>query len=137
MKIYCIEESARDEIQRVITDSLKEKEEIIFAYLHGSFLEGQFRDIDIAIYLARVEQVFYALSLESELEEIVRFPVDIRILNQAPPSFRFRVIGQGVILFDKDENRRCDFECRAMAEYHDYKYHLDIYRREALGLEVR
>jgi predicted nucleotidyltransferase len=30
---------------------IKKREAVMFAYLHGSFLEDYFRDIDIAIYL--------------------------------------------------------------------------------------
>ena len=109
----------------------------MFAYLHGSFLEDYFRDIDIAIYLnTEKKNVLYALNLERELEEEVGFPVDVRILNHAPLSFKFGVIEQGVLLFSKDEERLCDFESLTIVEYHDFKFHREIYRREALGIEV-
>lgn len=49
---------------------IKKREEVMFAYLHGSFLEDHFRDIDIAIYSnTEKKNVLYALNLERELEE--------------------------------------------------------------------
>lgn len=137
MRVYSFEKNAKNGIQRKITEALKKREEIIFAYLHGSFLEERFRDVDVAIYLnTDKKNVLYALNLERELEEGVGVPVDVRILNNAPLSFRFRVIEQGVLLFSKDEERRSDFESLTMAEYHDFNFYREIYRRVALGIEV-
>ena len=84
------------------TAVLKRRNEIEFAYLHGSFLEGDFRDIDLAIYLNKLktkkDALEYELALERELENIVNIPVDVRVLNNAPLSFRFNTIkgGRGI-----------------------------------------
>ncbi|WP_456454066.1 nucleotidyltransferase domain-containing protein, partial [Thermococcus sp.] len=98
-------------------------------YLHGSFLSGPFRDIDIAVYTDGERDVFYEL----ELEERLGFPVDVRVLNNAPISFRFKVL-KGELLFSRDEEKRCDFESRTMGDYHDFKYYLNAYRREIPGV---
>ena len=114
MEKHTVSRKQRDEIQKGIADVLKDGGDIMFAYLHGSFLEGAFQDIDVAVYLPRTtgkrDALKYELRLERELKENTGFPVDVRILNYAPLSFRFNVIKNGVLLFSKNEETRCDFE---------------------------
>lgn len=141
MKTHSIDEYQRDDIERKITAVLKRRDEIEFAYLHGSFLEGDFRDIDLAIYLnkskAEKDVLGYELTLERELENIVNIPVDVRVLNDAPLSFRFNVIKGGGLLFSRDEMTRCEFESLTFVKHHDFKFYRDTYRREVLGIGVQ
>jgi len=134
MEIFMLPKTKKEKITAMLREALLKKKEILFAYLHGSFIgDGPFRDIDVAVYVNRPPEKFYEEMLEEELSRLVGFPVDVRILNNAPVVFRFRVIG-GELLFSKDENVRCRFEEMTMAEYHDYSYYLELYRREALGI---
>ncbi|WCN29919.1 nucleotidyltransferase domain-containing protein [Thermococcus kodakarensis] len=134
MKIYDIPPQGREKIKVKIQEALMRREEVIFAYLHGSFIEDRpFRDIDVAVYVKEKLDIFYEMTLEDELTELTGFPVDVRVLNEAPITFRFKVIG-GELLFSKDEKARCRFEEETMAEYHDYSYYLELYGREALGI---
>ncbi len=139
-KTHKIDEYKRKKIKENITSALELKEEIIFAYIHGSFLEDYFRDVDVAIYLKKVgskkEILQYELALERELEEIIGFPVDIRIINYAPLSFRFKVIRDGVLLFSEDERVRSDFESLSIVEYHDFNFIRKMYGREVLGIKI-
>jgi len=127
MKIYDLGKEQKEEVQRRIADILEERREITFAYLHGSFLEGNFQDVDVAVYLSerksKREVLRCELKLERELEEVIGFPMDVRILNHAPLSFKFKVIESGVLLFSKDEGSRCDFESLTMVEYQDFNFH--------------
>ncbi|WP_456366993.1 type VII toxin-antitoxin system MntA family adenylyltransferase antitoxin [Thermococcus sp.] len=133
-KFHELPKGEKEEIISKLREALAEKEEVLFAYLHGSFLDdGPFRDIDVAVYVEKTVGRFYEMELEEELSRLVGFPVDVRILNDAPVTFRFRAIG-GELLFSKDERARCMFEEMTMAEYHDYSYYLELYRREALGI---
>ena len=132
-----LEEKRR--LRAFLTARLEEKEEILFAYVYGSFLQGPFRDIDIAVFLAGgspelSDPLRYEMALEQELEEVVGVPVDVRVLAAAPLSFAFTVLKTGEILVSRDERARCEFVCRILAEYHDFSYHRERYRREALGL---
>jgi len=140
LKTYKIDEYKQKKIKEKIISSLKTKKEIKFAYLHGSFLENSFRDIDVAVYLKKVgnkkEVLKYELSLERELEEITGFLVDIRIINHAPLSFRFKVIKDNILLFSKDGGIRSDFECLSIVEYHDFNFLRKRYGREALGIKI-
>ena len=119
MEIHELSEGEKEKIKVKLREALREGGEVLFAYLCGSFIEnGPFRDIDVAVYVRRPTEKFYEETLEEELSRIVGFPVDVRILNNAPVEFRFRAIG-GELLFSKDEKLRCEFEERTMAEYHD------------------
>ena len=139
MAIYEVSKAQKEEIKEKITILLKKREEIVFAYLHGSFLGDSFRDIDIAAYLTERSKdgiLQYELNLESELKDFIGFPVDARILNYAPLSFRFNVLKNGILLFSRDEKVRCDFECLSIVEYHDFDFLRRTYRKEALGIKV-
>ncbi len=120
--------------------SILKKKTIFFAYLHGSFLKENFRDIDLAIYLEKPlekkEALRYEFEMERELENAVNFPVDVRILNQSPLSFRYNVFKEGNLLFSKDELIRSDFISLTLAMYHDFNFYRKRYMKEALGLEI-
>ena len=134
MEIFMLPKTKKERITATLREALLKKEEILFAYLHGSFIgDGPFRGIDVAVYVNRPTGKFYEETLEEELSRLVGFPVDVRILNNAPVEFRFRAIGEE-LLFSKDEKVRCRFEETTMAEYHDYSYYLELYRREVLEI---
>ncbi len=137
MKLYNLTNSEKENIKEKISGLLKKREEIIFSYIHGSFLETDFRDIDIAVYLIEDKKPLkYELRLERELEDAAGFPIDLRILNHAPLTFRFNIIKNGTLLFSKNEITRCNFESLTMTEYHDFNYFMKGYRSEVLGIEI-
>jgi len=51
LKKHKISDSEKEKILGKIIDNLKDENSIILSYSHGSFLEGSFRDIDLAIYV--------------------------------------------------------------------------------------
>jgi len=140
MRIYALDETRKKEIYDKIYKTLHIKEEILFAYLHGSFLNDDFQDIDIVIYLQKTNKqsktIKYELALERELETVTGFPIDARVINHAPLSFKFNVIKKGVLIFTKDDRKRCDFECLTFVKYHDFNFFRKIYKKEAIGIEV-
>ncbi|MDN7025444.1 nucleotidyltransferase domain-containing protein [Methanoculleus sp. FWC-SCC1] len=118
---------------------LSKREEILFAYVFGSFPRGAFRDIDIGIFLQDgssgvSDPLRYETTLELDLGEIAGVPIDVRVLNAAPLPFAYSVLQSGEVLVSRDERVRCEFVCRIYAEYHDFAYYRKRYRREALGL---
>lgn len=138
LRYYTIPREERQAVCDRLCDALKEREEIIFAYVHGSFLSGPFRDIDIGVYVRdpQVTDIKWEFSMERGLEERISYPVDLRVLNSAPLSFHYSVIRQGFLLFSRDENVRTDVETATILRYLDFSYFRDSYRREALGLGV-
>lgn len=137
MAMHNITDVKKEKIKEKITYLLKRRKEIVFSYIHGSFLEGDFRDVDIAVYLKGEENSLpYELSMERTIEDAIGFPADVRVLNHAPLSFRFNVIKNGSLLFSRNERIRCDFESLSIVEYHEFDYFRNIYRREALGIQI-
>ena len=90
-------------MKRKIFEALRSKEEISVAVLYGSFISSDvFRDVDIGIIVS-VEIPYedlpvYEDVLSEELSNVVGFPVDLRVLNYAPPWFRKRALMGEVLL---------------------------------------
>lgn len=124
-------------IRNSLKSALEEYPEIVFAYVHGSFVkDGPFRDIDIAVYLkeAPPSALEYELALEAPLIRATPYPVDVRVLNNAPLSFRYQVIKQGRLLLVRDDNARSDFQEITLAHYCDFAPFRRLYLKETLGI---
>lgn len=110
---------------RKLKDFLSGFEDVVFAYLHGSFVQGEeFRDVDVAVFLTggavrSSDDVEYEISLSLRLEKEIGLPVDVKILNNAPLSFRYHA-SRGTLLLTKDEPVREDFLSRTWSEYFDF-----------------
>jgi len=112
---------------RILKGFLSKQDEVVFAYLHGSFVQGEeFRDVDVAVLLddratRTTDDVEYEISLSLKLEkELVGLPVDVKILNRAPLSFRYHA-SQGMLLLTRDESTRESFLNRTWSEYFDFQ----------------
>jgi uncharacterized protein len=133
---YVVDEKGRKpEIVEKLKSALRDTEGIAFAYLFGSFLNQEtFRDIDLGIYL---EESSYRRRTEIVEElygnlEGVFEPVDIRILNEAPPSFLYHVLrGELLELCDEELHARI-FET-TVRTYLDVKPILVQATKEAFG----
>jgi predicted nucleotidyltransferase len=111
------------------------KSEIIFCYIHGSFLYPLVsplipRDIDVAIYVdsARIssDNAFeYSFQLSIDISSCINREVDVHILNYASLGFRHSVFRNGKLLFSKDEALRSDIIENTTLEYVDF-YELSL-----------
>lgn len=139
-KHYHIPEGEKEIIKDRPKKGLQGMPEVLFAYLHGSFRSGgMFRDIDMAVYLESLpaSPLDLELRLEAELSEAIgRYPVDVRILNGAPLSFRYNVIKDGEPIVVNDDDARADFEEGVLSNYFDFAPFRRMYLKEALGIEV-
>lgn len=110
-------------------------DEIVFAYLHGSFLlKDAFRDVDIAVFLASgaarpSDDVEYEIALSLRLEKAIGLPIDVKILNRAPLSFRYHA-SRGILLLSRDESARENFLNRTWNEYFDFARLARIYQED-------
>jgi len=119
---------------------LESHPEVVFAYVHGSFLDPAAvpRDLDVAVYVsqatARGSGILAEAGLEDEVERALggRVPVDLRVLNTAPPIFRFRAL-QGELLLDRDPDLRAAVTADAACRYNDLAPFLAHYAKEAYG----
>ncbi len=133
-----VDRETHQRVTSVLSEALAGREEILLGYLHGSYTEGQpFRDLDVGVYVIdsalTQSPLSYELELESELESKVRaaglsIPVDLRVLNRAPRSFRYQVIKDGTPVFVRDDDLRAEFEATTVTRYLDFA----PFRREQL-----
>jgi len=140
-KFYSLMDEEKHRLLQRIATCLKGREEIAFAYLHGSFLqEGPFKDVDLAVYIndEAIDSDFflYEVQLEGFLRPFISFPVDVRVINRAPLSFKYSVLKNGYLLVENVPSTRCDFEEYTLDRYFDFAPFRKRYLKETLGLEV-
>ncbi len=115
MKEYFkINPDEKENIITIIRQFVSNDENIVFACIYGSFLDGiTFRDIDIGIYLKNIlkNDVFNAeldisVALSGSISKIVKLAfdiIDVRVLNFVPFSFLNNIFKNGQILFSRDD----------------------------------
>ena len=126
-------------LTETVSGLLAEKEYILFAYLFGSFVTAEsFRDIDVAVYVRDKPEksVVLELEIEKELENALRMPADVRIINHAPLSFIYNVLKNKILAVDRDKAFRADFEGLIFKEYFDLSYLRKEYLREIINAPV-
>ena len=137
---YDINDSEKKRQSKSIKNFLKSIKGVQFAYLHGSFItEGSFRDIDIALYLSDdySTDIRFELQLETMMGNLIKpYPVDIRILNNSPLSFKYNVIKSGIPLLVLDDDLRTDFEVATFSNYFDFAPFRHAYLKETTGIEI-
>jgi predicted nucleotidyltransferase len=120
-----------------ISDILKAKEYILFAYIFGSFVsEDGFKDIDVCVFISSVENkspLKLELKLEGEIGDAIHIPVDIRIINNAPASFIYNVLKGGIVIVDNNKSLRSDFEGLVYKKYFDFQHLRNEYLREIIN----
>lgn len=128
-------------IKNTIGNELKKHPEVLFAYLHGSFLkQAVFHDIDVALYLENLPASIleYELKMETEIMAAAgRHIIDVRVLNTAPLSFRYNVIKDGILLLVKDDDKRAAFQEATISAYLDFLPYHKKYLEETLGIEIQ
>jgi len=143
VRYHDLDGAERERVLEVLTGALEKERGLCAAYVYGSFVErGPFRDIDIALYyhpLPEFNLLDRELDLEVALEEALieagfRVPVDVRIINEAPLSFRYHVIKDGELLLVRDDDQRVDFEVLTLSRYFDFAPFRTAYLKEILGL---
>jgi predicted nucleotidyltransferase len=120
---YEVPAEERERILQVIAKRLAREGGVVFAYAHGGFVRRSFfRDIDIAVWLKDASDASrYVLDLSVELEAEVRLPVDVQVLNEAPLSFKYRVVTEGRLLLSRDERLRKELVNTITREYLDFQ----------------
>ena len=118
-------QSKKEKALNVIKEYLYQKQSILFAFLHGSFLEDMpFQDIDVAVYydedLHSEERINSSLLASAQLSTALHIPVDVHALNGSAVGFCYEVT-KGEVLFSRDEEKRFDFMEKIWAQYFDLK----------------
>ena len=134
-KIYRADETRRAELKRIISETLAARDDIGFAYLFGSFVDGReaFRDIDLGVWFTQGDRSshFHAgIELSVQLTKKTTIPVDVRPLNEAPVAFVYTVL-KGELLDNSDDDLRCRVTERTLRDYLDMQPLLERAMKEA------
>ncbi|MEW6740889.1 MAG: nucleotidyltransferase domain-containing protein [Nitrospirota bacterium] len=118
----------QSDIGRII-DYFKGRDEVSALYIFGSAANGKETaesDIDIAVLIndrkrgrktyESLKKTYYSASPKFSLR-----PIDIVVLNTAPPFLKHRIIKTGKVLFDRNRRLRVRFTTQAIIEYLDFK----------------
>ncbi|MEM3371644.1 MAG: nucleotidyltransferase domain-containing protein [Candidatus Korarchaeum sp.] len=121
LRYYRMTDGERERLLSELRESLEGVDGILFAYVHGSFLERElFRDVDIALWIEDPKEAFsYEVELSSKLELRFKIPVDVQVLNGAPLPFIYIVLTKGRLLLSRDERIRVEVVDEVIREYAD------------------
>jgi predicted nucleotidyltransferase len=122
-------------------------EEIIALYLYGSVIEGRLRkesDIDIAVlpsYKITVEARLGLIArIESIFSQLLRGSSGLREISVAdlrgkfvPLTLQYKIITDGILVYEKDALERLDFENAVKGEYFEFVPYLHLLRKKKYG----
>ena len=134
-KLYRADEARRAELKRIIADTLDARDDIGFAYLFGSFVDGReaFRDIDLGVWFRQGDRRSHfqeGIELSVQLTKKTTIPLDVRPLNEAPVTFVYTVL-KGKLIDNTDDDLRCRVTERTLREYVDIQPILQRAMKEA------
>ncbi len=123
LKYWTLTEEEKHNLLEKIKSLLEKDDEIVFAIVHGSFIErDSFRDVDIAIWIKNPEKALqYTINLPCKIEEETKVTIDVQVLNEAPLPFKHHVLTSGRTLFSKDEKLRIKLSDETIRQYIDLK----------------
>ena len=116
-----------EDIINVATDYLATRDDIIFAYLFGSYAKEKqthLSDIDIAVYIREKKGISdKKLKILMDLSKLLKTDdIDLVILNRAPISLLTKILAHKIILNDKNPTIRHSFESLNMRMGFDFSY---------------
>ncbi|NMB27790.1 MAG: nucleotidyltransferase domain-containing protein [Tissierellia bacterium] len=108
---------------------LMDYEDIIFAYIFGSYVQGKMRadsDIDIAIYLEKKMDIETYLEIKMHLSDACKREVDLIVLNDAISLLKYQIYKNNILLFTRDKTIETRYKVKTLFEYSDMKRYLDL-----------
>lgn len=100
--------------------------EIQVMYLFGSHAAGTSKgdsDVDIAVFTDGSESPFFDLELGVFLNQRLKKSVDVIMMQKVSPILQHEVLGNKIIIFEKDRNRRIFLENRSLRAYLDVRHY--------------
>ena len=135
-RLHQAEPAERERVTGTLFAALEAEPDLEFAWLHGSFVGGGgFHDVDVGVHLKAAADVRSrrAVDLGLRLDREAGFPVDVRVLNDAPVTFLFHVFREGRLLLSRNDERLADLMERTVREYLDMEPLLRRATIEAYG----
>jgi uncharacterized protein len=135
-KAFMLSDEEKRELIERLAEYMESRQEISFAYIFGSFIDDiPFHDIDMGVYVSEINiesATDYALDLELFLNNALRIPTEVKVLNYAPVSFLYHVI-RGRLIFERDEDMRASFMENTIRVYLDIKHLIHRSTKEAFA----
>jgi len=129
----------RETISKKVNSTFLRYGEVVVAYLFGSRARGDFiegSDMDFAILLSRsFEDPYDFVRLIGELATALKVgdeKINLVTLNDADLELAYKVISEGSVIFERDVEKRVDFEVRVLKSYLDFKPVLNQMRRSLI-----
>jgi predicted nucleotidyltransferase len=105
--LYSLSGQQQARLIQELADELSRQPAVIFAYLHGSALDGEaVHDVDIGVYLGESESGQAAAivdMLAGRLNRVLGLPIDLSVLNRAPLTFLYHVL-RGRLLCSRNDD---------------------------------
>jgi predicted nucleotidyltransferase len=132
------------EIQIQLESLFKKEKSVVFAYVFGSVASDQSNkasDVDIAVYLDEscVKDLFEErLFLIEKIQAVLQKSTEVVVLNEIKSIFfKFVIIREGKVIFEKDHGKRMDFELKIMREYYDFQPFMEEYNKAYLKRNLK
>ncbi|WP_421716471.1 type VII toxin-antitoxin system MntA family adenylyltransferase antitoxin [Arcobacter arenosus] len=110
------------QIQKKLIEYLKNKSDVKFGYLFGSYAHNKYTDnsdLDIALFLENYS-LDTQLEISFELSKILKLEVDLVILNHIKNIYLLEdILNNGILI--KDNEQRIDFELIKEHDILDFK----------------
>lgn len=118
------------ELREALTDA---PDDIVAVYLFGSVARKTATvssDVDLAVlYAGRPPAtLMHRFDFAGEIERRLGRPVDVVVLNDAPPDLVHRVLRDGCLLLERDASARIRFEVNSRNAYFDLMPVITAYR---------
>lgn len=148
------EQTASEDLERILRERLAAQGDVAFAYLFGSEAKGNAgpeSDVDVAVHLGTDrERVFStvragseegsqsvrrkeaALELEGALERDLGRRVQVVVLEDAPLGLAHNVLSTGLLVFCRDDDARRRFFVDHCRRYFDMEHARRIFDRYRL-----
>jgi predicted nucleotidyltransferase len=118
----------RQRIAESVRSLLASSEDIVFAYIYGSFARGEaVRDLDVALYTTVDKDFLFAVDVAALLRRDTDFEVDVTVMNHAPVALQFAILRDGLLLFSKDEVLRTTLIEKVSRQYREYAHFRDLF----------
>jgi predicted nucleotidyltransferase len=131
-----------EEMIRALIETLAEQEDVLAAYLFGSYAARTARpdsDVDVAVLLSGIDseaRFFRRLRLIDTLSTACGREADAIVLQDAPPILQHQVLKNGQMIFERDRRARVAFEVLAGKIYADLEPQRSFFRQALLD-EIR
>lgn len=131
-KYLCYHQFMKKKLQKIF-----EGQPVELGYIFGSFATGHQNnesDVDIAILLkpnlSKKKRFEIRLKLMTDLSRIFHREIDLVIFNDLKSIFfKYVIVTEGKLLYEKNEDEHVEFESRILGEYFDFAPFLEIYNK--------